>query len=265
MYRKPWTRVSGLLLVLTMALYLMEPAWAVHSAPVDPIALVKLRAVSSRLSAMSGYRFVVDTTLDDLTRDGIWAQYSNRVDVTLLRPDRLFARVHGDLHDVDLWYDGRALTKVATDENCYATLKFKGGVEQMLDVLAQRYDAAFPLADFLVDDLYKDLTLHMRRGSYEGIHLASGVPCHHLVFATDKIDWQIWITTGGEPTPKKIVLTYKMLPGHPRYSATFLSWEFNPTHQSSVFTPRIPESARRVEFSIGSRNGSNSAVSSLYR
>ena len=258
---RPWTCRIGPFASVMAVLCLSSAALAADPRPLDPLALVKLRAMSARLVAAGGYRLVAETTLDDVNRDGLRIQYSNHVDLSLRRPDRLVARVRGDLHNADVWYDGRTLTKLEAKDNSVSTLPFKGTVESVLDHLAERHGATFPLADFVVDDPYGSLTRNMVRGRYEGLRVVAGVSCHHLVFSNDRIDWQIWIKAGADPEPKKIVITYKTLPGHPQYSATFQSWEFNPTQPDSQFEPRIPQGHTRARFGFESSAG---PVHSLY-
>ena len=54
-----------------------------------------------------------------------------------------------------------------------------------------------------------------------------GKRCHHLAFAQEHVDWQVWIEDGAQPLVRKFVITYKDEPGAPQYTAIFFDWKLN--------------------------------------
>lgn len=52
-----------------------------------------------------------------------------------------------------------------------------------------------------------------------GVTQVEGVRCHHFAFVEQDIDWQIWIEDGTQWVPRKLVITYKTLPGAPQSTA----------------------------------------------
>ncbi|MBI4864072.1 MAG: DUF2092 domain-containing protein [Candidatus Riflebacteria bacterium] len=262
-------RMSSILLtgaLLTLAVCpAHHAAIAADARPVDPFAAIVLRGMSSKLASAGCYDLVAQTTLDEYNRLGQRIQYENQVEVAYSRPDRMFVKARGDLHNLYLWYDGRTVTKVETNDNTFATLSIKGSVERMMDTLAERFDATFPLADFVVNDIYANFVGQVTKGRYEGIRVVDGQRCHHLVFSQEMIDWQIWIVAGQELTPAKFVITYKTLPGHPQFTARFRSWRFDPPRPPGLFVPSIPDRCSRTDFAIQSVTGSHDQRSSLSR
>ena len=83
-------------------------------------------------------------------------------------------------------------------------------------------------------------------GEYLGIHLAAGVPCHHLAFSQEAIDWQIWIDAGPQPLPRKIVISYAGEPGAPQYTATIRRWNLDPAFPEDLFRFEAPEGATGI-------------------
>ncbi len=55
-----------------------------------------------------------------------------------------------------------------------------------------------PLAELLYSDVYEGLTKNVQAGFYFGMSEVDGVPCHHLVFVQESIDWQVWIEDRNE-------------------------------------------------------------------
>jgi hypothetical protein len=75
-----------------------------------------------------------------------------------------------------------------------------------------------------------------------------GIACRHLAFVQKNADWQIWIEEGSPVVPRKIVITYKTLPGAPQYSAIFTGWDLKANLPEGEFTPVVPKDARQIAF-----------------
>ena len=81
-----------------------------------------------------------------------------------------------------------------------------------------------------------------------GLHRVDGVPCHHLAFAQETIDWQIWIDAGPRPVPRKLLIHHKDERGAPKYSARLSGWDFHPRLSDGFFEFHPPDGAAEVEF-----------------
>ena len=88
----------------------------------------------------------------------------------------------------------------------------------------------------------------LQSGYYIGLSDVDGVNCHHLAFSQPKVDWQLWIEAGEKPLPKKLVITYKGLPGVPEYRAIYSHWNFEPKFREGQFTFTPPEKAVKIDF-----------------
>ena len=76
-----------------------------------------------------------------------------------------------------------------------------------------------------------------------------GVPCEHLVFSQDNIDWQVWIQQGARPVPRKFLITYKDEPGSPQFTAIFSDWDFTTKLPDFVFKFDPPPGAAKIKVS----------------
>ena len=65
-------------------------------------------------------------------------------------------------------------------------------------------------------------------------------------FRQGKIDWQIWITAGGKPLPRKIVITNRGDEARPQ-SVSLIDWNLKPTFNDSVFKFTPPKGAKEIE------------------
>ena len=76
----------------------------------------------------------------------------------------------------------------------------------------------------------------------------NGRTCRTLAFVEKDIDWQIWIENGPQPTPCKLVITYKNQPSQPQFTAVFSDWDFAPRIDDAVFTPELPPGTEKIPF-----------------
>jgi hypothetical protein len=167
--------------------------------------------------------------------------------VAIVRPNRAAADTTGDTLNRASWYDGKSLTILDKEHNTYAVLDAAPTIDRTLDKMEDEYGVVLPLTDILYSDPYAVLIQKVNYGRYLGLHLAAGVQCHHLVFAQDTIEWQIWIDAGERPVPRKLVITYVSEPGEPEYTAILRRWRLNPDLPDKLFVFEPPEGARRVD------------------
>jgi hypothetical protein len=61
------------------------------------------------------------------------------------------------------------------------------------------------------------------------------------------LDWQVWIQDGAQPVPRKIVITYKAMPGQPQFVAYLGHWDLSAKNPESVFEFTPPPGCKRIE------------------
>ena len=87
---------------------------------------------------------------------------------------------------------------------------------------------------------------NVRTGRYLGIHHVQDVKCHHLAFRQEGLDWQIWIEDGDKPVPRKLVITYKELPGRPQFVALLGKWDMAAIASDDLFVFKTPEGVKKI-------------------
>jgi hypothetical protein len=217
------------------------------AAPIDPKADEQLKRMCACLASASQFSFRVHDTMDELVDFGQKIQFGRESRIALRRPDRLAVEVNGDLIDEQAWYDGRTVTLLDKRENSYGVIEVPGNIDAMLDYLAERFGVAMPLADLIFSDPYQTAAPAIRSGGYVGLHRVNGMPCHHLAFRQDTVDWQLWVDAGQQPVPRKLLITYKAMPGQPQYTAVFSAWNLSASLPDELFAFTPPAGAAKVD------------------
>jgi hypothetical protein len=226
------------------------PPAATSAAPpaVSEQAVRLLKQMSAYIGSANEFTFHADITFDHVLPSGQKLQYEAAEDVALQRPGGLYVEWSGDLGDRQFWYDGKSVTLFDPATPFYATGTAPPDIDAMLDKVMTQLDFSPPLADLLYRDPYHAASGNIQFGIYLGTTDVNGRRCDSLAFVEKDIDWQIWIDTGPQLTPCKLVITYKTQPSQPQFSAVFTDWNFDPRIAESVFTPYLPAGTEKIPF-----------------
>ena len=236
------------LFVLLLGIAGQAPAQeAQQGSAVDPRVDEILRQTSDLLAESSSFAFKAEEIIDEVLDSGFKAELSHTRAIALRRPGRMVTNVDGDTAQRSAWFDGKTVTVLDRKHNRYAVVDTPDDIDEMLDYVAEEFDIVFPLADILHTDIYGSLTERAEYTGYLGIHQVESFPCHHLAFANEWLEWQLWIQVEGSPLPRKLVITYMDEPGEPKYTARFLSWNLSPKLEDDLFVFKAPEGAQKME------------------
>ncbi|MBW2100773.1 MAG: DUF2092 domain-containing protein, partial [Deltaproteobacteria bacterium] len=198
--------------------------------------------------SLNHFSLHTENTTDEILPSGQKLQFGDAVDVFVQRPDRLQAKVKGDIRNQELFYDGKTITLFNHEENLYASLNAPPTIEKALDYAIESFGLAAPLADIIYRNVYDILTEDVTSGIYVGLHYVHGVQCHHLAFTRDDIDWQIWIENSQTPLPRKVIITEKWITGSPQFTALLSNWNLSPKFDDNLFRFVPPEKAKKIDF-----------------
>lgn len=232
--------------ILTLLSLTLGPSLAAQTESPDPAAL--LQEMSSYLKSLEAFELRADVTFDDAPLPDTKVQYSGSMVVQLRRPDRLHVTYKDDLSDRELWLDGSMVTLLGPAENLWASTTAESTIDATLSKLAADYGLSFPLEDLFVSDPHARLVANVKAQRYLGLHDVKGVPCHHLIFGQEDINWQVWIEAGSNPLVRKVVITYKTAPMAPQFTVVVTGWDLNPSLPDSRFHPEIPDDAAKIDF-----------------
>ena len=215
---------------------------------VDEKADQILRQMSDFIESQEKFSFFAETERDVLTTTGVYIQVSHEGDMVVNRPNQFQANVTGDLVQREIWYDGEQVTVVDTERNIYARGDAPASMDETLDAMVQKFKVDMPLAEILYTNIYEGLTKNVQAGFYYGMSEVDDVPCHHLVFVQEGIDWQVWIEDSETPLLRKLAIAYKKREGVPRYTAIISNWNLEPEIAPDQFAFSPPANAQKVEF-----------------
>ena len=223
------------------------PAPTARSRAVEPRADQELKKMGEFLAKVPRFALEAEETFDEMPDGQPKMELTNLRRIAVERPNRAAADATGDTLNRASWYDGKTVTVLDKEHNTYATIDAPGTIDEALDKLEDDYGVVLPLADLLSRDPYADLIEGVTYGRYLGIHQAAGVPCHHLVFSQETIEWQIWIDAGDQPLPRKLVIAYVDEPGEPHYTAVIRRWSLEPKFPEDLFVFEAPEGAQKID------------------
>jgi hypothetical protein len=207
-----------------------------------------LREMGDYLKAAGAFTFKAESSYDAMDRRGQKIRYGGITDVSLRRPDRLRATLNSDERQRQSFFDGKTFTVYNVAANMYAITDVPPDIDRALDTVFETYGFSVPLADLVYADPYSVLIENAIEGRWVGVHSIAGVPCNHLAFIQESIDWQIWIEKGPRPVPRQVLITYKDEPGWPQYLARLKSWDFEPQFGDAYFQFTPPAGSYEIEF-----------------
>lgn len=224
-----------------------DPIWPIKRG-IDPTAIRILRDMSEYLVDAEAFTFTLEVAEDVLLSHGQMIQYGGVSEVAVQRPGSLHARFRGEERQSNIViHDGRCILH-NLQTNIYAVAEVPTPLDDAIDHIVEQYGLNVPLADLVSRDPYLSVIGSVEYGYVVGRSIIDGVECHHLAFAQEIIDWQIWIQTGPEPLVRKIVITYKDEEGWPHYTARISNWNLQPRLSMRYFEYEPPADAMRVEF-----------------
>ena len=198
----------------------------------DPFKILK--SMCDYLDGLKDFRAEANTTSDDVLASGERVQLAARRTIFVSRPDKVAAYVTGDFGEKRLVYNGQTVSMYDRKKNVYTVIAVPDTINGAMDTLANDYGIVVPLEELLYQNAYGRLVAHAAAGQYLGLHRFGSIDCHHLAFATDALDWEIWIEAGDKPLPRKVTISYKQYPGNPRYTAV-IAWKESASVASGMF------------------------------
>lgn len=223
---------------------------AVSSAPmageaINPAALMALKDMGAYLQSLKQFHASTTLTGERVLADGQKLQHSSAAEVFAARPDKLKAHIWNTYTEREIFYDGKQASIYLPTEKYYSSVEFSGPLSSFVTKLKQRYRVEIPLADLFIwgtpDAPLDQISSAMNAGQdFIGTDL-----CNHYAYRQGNYDWQIWISTGEKPLPRKLVITNRSDEARPQ-SVSTIDWNFKP-FKDSIFSFVPPKGSTQVE------------------
>jgi len=205
-----------------------------------------LKAMSDYLAAQKAISFDYDSNLEIVSTQQQKIGLASSGTLTLNRPDKLHVMRKGGFANVEMVFDGKTLTLLGKNANLYTQIETPGTIDQLVDVLRDKYHRTVPAADLLMSDPYRELMPLVTDVKDLGSGVIHGIECDHLAFRTKEVDWQIWIAQGARPYPCRYVITSKKVTGSPQYTLDITGWKAGTEVASDGFKLEIPADAKKL-------------------
>jgi hypothetical protein len=212
-----------------------------------------LKAMTDYVASQKVISATYDTDIEVLTNDLQKIQFASSGALLLSRPDKIRASRIGGYANVELVFDGKALSVLGKNLNVYAQTDAIGSIDQLVDRLRNQFGMAIPGADLLLSGAYGELMKDVLDAKHIGRGVIDGIECDHLAFRNPDVDWQLWVEVGSRPIPRKYVISSKAVTGAPQYTLRIKEWKTDVQVPADAFAFKPPADAKKVD--IGALSG----------
>lgn len=239
-----------------LALSLAAPGLYAQTAPaasaastanaVDPASIQALKDMGAHLQTLTRFQVSTELTGERVLADGQKLQHTAAADLDVVRPNMLRARMSSARSTRELFFDGKTVTLFTPAQKYYSTVEFTDNIGELISKLEEHYGVDIPLADLFLWGTPAAPLDKIDSAMNAGQDFVDGDLCNHFAFRQGIFDWQIWITTGSKPLPRKLVITNRADEERPQ-SVSYLHWNLKPTFKDTVFKFTPPRGSTAVE------------------
>ncbi|SBT03609.1 putative periplasmic protein [Candidatus Accumulibacter aalborgensis] len=226
-----------------------EPAPASTAQPVvnvvDPGSIQALKKMGAYLQTLHRFQARTELSSETVLEDGQKLQQSSSAEIQVQRPNSLRALMWSARAERELIYDGKTATLYTPALKYYATTEVPATIGGMIDQLEVKYGVQVPLQDLFLWGTDAAPLDKIDSAMNAGQDFIGKDLCDHYAFRQGTIDWQIWITTGEAPLPRKLVITNRADEARPQ-SVSYMAWNLKPTFKDTIFKFTPPSDARAI-------------------
>jgi hypothetical protein len=242
-FTKPVTAwVAAASILATIGLVGMSPARAD-----DTQAKALFKAMSDYLAAQTRISFDVDSTLEVVTTQKQKIALASSGQVVMSRPDKLHITRVGGFSNTEVIFDGNTMTIFNKDPKQYVQVTEHGTIDNMVDVIREKYNKPIPAADLLTSNVYGRLMPQVVSVSDLGSGVIRETECNHVAFRMADVDVQIWIAQGERPYPCRYVITSTKVDGLPQYTLDISNWKTGSEVEADSFSYTVPAGFTQVK------------------
>jgi hypothetical protein len=212
---------------------------------VDPDARSVLVSMSNYLGSLKRFSVEYSAVDEIVTPEGEKIQFIHSGEITVQRPDKLYAIRMGTAGSAEIFLDGERLSLYGKQANAYLQLD-ASSIDIAIDAVRNLgFDA--PGADLLAPKPLDNSSTDITSGTHVGMTFIDGIEVHQLAFRGASVDWQLWVTAGDKPLPVRYVVTTKWFAGSPQYTLQLRNWNTAPQIDAARFTFAPPQGATKLD------------------
>lgn len=218
-----------------------------HEPVVDEQAVAVLKAMEAHIGGLRSIEVRSESSADVLLGGGLLAEQATTSRMWISRPNRLRIARDGDMGPVDIFIADGLLTVSTPDKQYYAKAEVSRDVDEAVQYAVDVLEIDAPFFDLIYGETVEKILEEMDTVRHLGTTQVRGVTCDHLVLRNGEFDAQIFVASGDQPAPRKVVFTSKLEYGSPRYTA-FLEWDVSPRIEDRIFRFTPSDEAREIKF-----------------
>ena len=222
------------------------PASAPATAAVDPATVQALKNMGAHLQTLQRFRVTTELTGERVLTDGQKLQHMASAAMDVQRPNRLRVKMSSARSQRELYYDGKQVTMFTPVQQYYASVPFEGTLADLVGAMRAKFDVELPLADLFVLGTPAAPLDKLDSAMNAGQDVVGDDLCDHYAVRQGNFDWQVWITVGNKPLPRKLVITNRGDEARPQ-SVSVIDWDLKPASATSSFTFKPPKDAKAIE------------------
>jgi hypothetical protein len=246
-----WKRriAAGLFAFAVLTLLITVSTDARAQAPaVDPVAVQTLKRMTDFLDGLQRFSVNTQSIIEEMHSSGHRVDYDLLANVTVKRPNKMRAQRTGELMNQRFLYDGKTLTVYDPTKKVYATKTGLDTIEEMITFARETGGVLLPAADLLYRNAFPLLMQDVTLAVVVGKAVLDGVRCDHLLFSRPEVDFQVWVSEGKQPFPRKYVVTETATPSKLALTTFLSNWNIAPAVDDAQFKFMPPKGTQATTF-----------------
>jgi len=216
------------------------------ASAVDPATVQALKNMGAHLQSLQKFHVTNELTGERVLTDGQKLQHMASAAMDVQQPNRIRVKMSSARSQRELFYDGKLVTLFTPAQKYYTSVPFAGSIGDLATTLQAKYGVELPLADLFVLGTPAAPLDKLDSAMNAGQDFVGSDLCDHYALRQGNFDWQIWITVGDKPLPRKLVITNRGDEARPQ-SVSLIEWDLKPALASSAFTFKPPKDAKAIE------------------
>ncbi len=216
---------------------------------VDPAAVQTLKRMTDFTDGLQQFSVTAQIVVEEMHVSGHRVDYDMSATTTVKRPNKMRAVRTGGLANQRFFYDGKTMTSYDPDKKVYATEKAPDTVEKVITFARETAGVLLPAADLIYRNAFPLMTQDLTQATVVGKAVVGGVRCDHLLFSRPDVDFQVWVSEGKQPFPRKYVVTETATPEKLAITAFLNNWNLAPAVDDAQFKFVPPKGTQAITFS----------------
>jgi hypothetical protein len=206
-------------------------------ADIEPAALSLTKAVGTTLASAKTLRLTAKHEIDPTL--GVGARLEKGpLQITVKRPNQFYVLQSAADETREIAFDGSTFCVIHPQLKHHACASLKAGsIEQLADLVDQRFGFRPPVAELLAEDMASQMMLHVTSATITGTEWVGWTRCQRIHYVQDGMTSDLWVGVR-DNLPRRYQLTFTSLKGHPTWDIRLSKWELGAAVDEKLFSKK---------------------------